>query len=221
VSLRLVVPVQLLGRIDMKDPRSKLTYANVMATVAVFLVLAGGSAFAASQMLPKNSVGPKQLKKGAVTPAKLSKAAKSALAGPRGAIGPVGPTGDRGEKGNTGEAGPFPTALPNGRTVVGVYDIEGTANSVHDLSTGAISYVYPTPGQQVEYLPVGATNPHCTGTPATPTAPPGFTCIYETVRNNISSASVNFSNSNGVGLAASSEATGNYAISGTWAATGK
>jgi hypothetical protein len=211
----------------MKGPRSKLTYANVMATVAVFLVLAGGSAFAATQMLPKNSVGPKQLKKGAVTPPKLSKAAKSTLTGPRGTIGPVGPKGDKGDKGdkgergNTGEAGPFPTTLPNGRTVVGVYDIEGTANSVHDLSTGAISYVYPAPGQQVEYIPVGGTNPHCTGSPATPTAPPGFTCIYETVRNNISSASVNFSNSNGVGLAASSEATGNYAISGTWAATGK
>jgi hypothetical protein len=31
----------------MKPARSKLTYANVMATVAVFLVLAGGTAFAA------------------------------------------------------------------------------------------------------------------------------------------------------------------------------
>jgi hypothetical protein len=47
----------------MKPARSKLTYANVMATVAVFLVLAGGTAFAAGQMLPKNSVGARQLRK--------------------------------------------------------------------------------------------------------------------------------------------------------------
>ena len=49
--------------------RSKLSYANVMATVAAFLAL-GGVGYAATQ-LPKNSVGAKQLKKGAVTSAKV------------------------------------------------------------------------------------------------------------------------------------------------------
>jgi hypothetical protein len=52
--------------------RKRLTYANVMSSIAVFLVLAGGTAFAASQ-LAKNSVGTKQLKKNAVTAAKLKK----------------------------------------------------------------------------------------------------------------------------------------------------
>jgi hypothetical protein len=47
--------------------RRHLTYANVMATIAVFLALGGGAAFAASTMLPKNSVGSAQLKKNAVT----------------------------------------------------------------------------------------------------------------------------------------------------------
>jgi hypothetical protein len=45
--------------------RSRLTYANVMATVAVFIAL-GGGAYAIS--LGKNSVGSKQLKPGAVKP---------------------------------------------------------------------------------------------------------------------------------------------------------
>ncbi len=45
--------------------RRRLTYANVMSSLAVFMVLCGGAAFAANQ-LPKNSVGPKQLKKNAV-----------------------------------------------------------------------------------------------------------------------------------------------------------
>jgi len=44
------------------------TYANVIATIALFIAL-GGAAVAAG--LPKNSIGPNQLKRGAVTPAKI------------------------------------------------------------------------------------------------------------------------------------------------------
>lgn len=51
--------------------RRHLTYANVMSSIAVFVVL-GGAAVAASQ-LPKKSVGPKQLKANAVTTAKIKK----------------------------------------------------------------------------------------------------------------------------------------------------
>lgn len=49
----------------MKRIRKRLTYANVMSSVAVFLVVAGGSAFAVTQ-LPKNSVGSPQIKRNAV-----------------------------------------------------------------------------------------------------------------------------------------------------------
>jgi hypothetical protein len=52
--------------------RPKLTYSNVIATVALFLAL-GGAAVAAG--LPKNSVGPKALKRGAVTTRALAKGA--------------------------------------------------------------------------------------------------------------------------------------------------
>ncbi len=52
--------------------RPKLNYSNAIATIALFVAL-GGAAVAAG--LPKNSVGPKQLKRGAVTAAKLRKAA--------------------------------------------------------------------------------------------------------------------------------------------------
>jgi hypothetical protein len=54
----------------MKFVRGRLTYANVMSSIAVFLVLAGGSAFAAAK-LGKNTVGTKQLKNNAVTTAKV------------------------------------------------------------------------------------------------------------------------------------------------------
>jgi hypothetical protein len=56
----------------LKHLRKRLTYSNVMSSVAVFLVLGGATAFAAGQ-LAKNSVGKKQLKNGAVTTAKLKK----------------------------------------------------------------------------------------------------------------------------------------------------
>jgi hypothetical protein len=52
--------------------RPKLSYSNVIATVALFIAL-GGAAVAAG--LPKRSVGATQLKKGAVTAAALRKAA--------------------------------------------------------------------------------------------------------------------------------------------------
>jgi hypothetical protein len=58
----------------MKHLRQRLTYSNVVATLALFLVLTGATAFAASQ-LGKNSVGSKQLKKNAVTAAKIKKLA--------------------------------------------------------------------------------------------------------------------------------------------------
>ncbi len=50
--------------------RPKVTYANVMVTLLAFVVLLGGGAYAASK-LDKNSVGKKQIKRGAVTSAKV------------------------------------------------------------------------------------------------------------------------------------------------------
>lgn len=56
----------------MKRFLPRLTYANVIASLALFIAL-GGAAVAAG--LPKNSVGPNQLKKGAVTGKAIRKGA--------------------------------------------------------------------------------------------------------------------------------------------------
>lgn len=69
----------------MKSIHKRLTYANVMATIAVFLVLGGGAAFAAGK-LGKNSVGTKQLKSNAVTTAKIKKNAVTAKKIKNGAV---------------------------------------------------------------------------------------------------------------------------------------
>lgn len=82
----------------MRQPRQMLSYANVMATLAFFLALTGG-AYAVAK-LPRNSVGPKQLKRAAVTNTKvkkgslnadrLSNRARTSL---KGNVGPKGDTG--------------------------------------------------------------------------------------------------------------------------------
>src|SRR5262245_66291516 len=70
----------------MRQLRSHLTYSNVMSTIAVFGVLAGGTAWAASKIdskeirngavtakkLHKNAVTAKKIKNGAVNSAKIA-----------------------------------------------------------------------------------------------------------------------------------------------------
>jgi hypothetical protein len=56
-----------------KRLRGKLTYANVVSSLCLFLLLGGGAAVAAG--LAKNSVGTKQLKKNAVTTVKVKNGA--------------------------------------------------------------------------------------------------------------------------------------------------
>jgi len=56
----------------MRKIRRRLTYANVVATLALFIAVGGASAFAATQ-LKKNSVGTKQIKNNAVTASKIKR----------------------------------------------------------------------------------------------------------------------------------------------------
>lgn len=68
----------------MRLPTIKITYANVVATMALFIAL-GGVSWAAVK-LPKNSVGVKQIKKNAVTSAKIKKNAVTSAKIKAGAI---------------------------------------------------------------------------------------------------------------------------------------
>jgi hypothetical protein len=90
--------------------RRRLSFANVVSCIALFVAL-GGVGYAATQ-LPKNSVGTQQLKRGAVTGAKVRDGSLGAAdlggqlpAGPRGPQGFIGPTGDRGPQGDPGPPG--------------------------------------------------------------------------------------------------------------------
>jgi hypothetical protein len=100
--------------------RAKLTYANVISTLCLFLLL-GGGAYAATQ-LPKNSVGTKQIKNGAVTQRKISKSAQSALKGAQGNTGPTGPAGGQGPEGPQGLTGSRGPAGPTAGKSIGTND---------------------------------------------------------------------------------------------------
>lgn len=80
----------------------KSRYANVAATLALVVALAG-SAWAAA--LPRNSVGTKQLKNDAVTTKKVKNGSLLAKDFKAGQL-PAGETGPQGPAGNTGPAGP-------------------------------------------------------------------------------------------------------------------
>jgi hypothetical protein len=100
----------------MRRVREKLTFANVMSVIAVFIAL-GGAGYAASR-LPKNSVGPKQIRNGAVNERKLSASAKAALTGAKGDQGPQGPTGPKGPAGPGARS--FATTLSQGTTLAAI-----------------------------------------------------------------------------------------------------
>ena len=92
--------------------RPRLSYSNVLATLAMFIAL-GGASYAALK-LPKNSVGTKQLKRNAVTSAKVRNGSLEATdfgpgqlpAGEDGKQGPQGKPGPEGKQGPPGPTGP-------------------------------------------------------------------------------------------------------------------
>jgi hypothetical protein len=118
--------------------RARLSYANVMATIAVFIAL-GGSSYAAIN-LPRNSVGASEIRTGAVRSSEikdrsirasdLTTNARNAL---RGQTGAQGPAGAQGASGAQGPAGPTYWAAVNSGG--GLARGNATANS-HDDGTG-------------------------------------------------------------------------------------
>ena len=102
----------------MKQLSKRLTYANVMSSIAVFLVLGGATAIAANQ-LGKNSVGSKQLKRNAVTAAKIKNNAVTTAKLRNGAV--------TGAKLNLGTIGKVPSATSA--------DTAGSANTANSANT--------------------------------------------------------------------------------------
>jgi hypothetical protein len=99
--------------------RARLSYGNVVATLALFIAL-GGTSYAALK-LPRNSVGSAQLRSNAVTSSKVQDGSlllqdfnANERAALHGATGPQGPAGLAGAQGSAGPAGAQGPAGPAG-----------------------------------------------------------------------------------------------------------
>lgn len=150
----------------MRSILPRLTYANVMSTIAVFLALGTGGAYASSlitgHQIARNTITTRNIKNGSLTARDLSETARVQLRGPRslgvriGPIGPIGPTGAKGETGLQGPAGPSGGAGPRGDT--------GSAGSVGPRGEsgprGVSAWDTVPPGQAVTGVQMlGGTNP--------------------------------------------------------------
>lgn len=121
--------------------RPHLTYANAVSSLALFVAL-GGTSYAALK-LPKNSVGPAQIRAGAVSSSEIrnggvlltdmAASTKKNLRGQRGPVGPAGPAGS--------------PAASYAATVGGAGQIlRGNSNSGSHTSVGSGNYTigFPT-----------------------------------------------------------------------------
>jgi hypothetical protein len=116
---------------------------NHLALLALFFAL-GGSAYAAgTALLPKNSVGSRQVINGSLQTADLSKRAQRALKGRRGLRGTQGVAGVPGAKGDKGDAGPpGPTQFARVKSTGQL--VSGTATSASRFGTGVYFVRFPT-----------------------------------------------------------------------------
>jgi hypothetical protein len=202
--------------------RPKLTYANVIASIALFIALSG-AAYAATQ-LPKNSVGAKQIqknavtsskiKRGAVTSPKLSASAKLAL---------KGATGPKGDPGPKGEPGPLVETLPAGKTERGMYAFAGTRPSGGFAPGTALSFPIPLAFSPVVHKIgiAGAPTTECPGNEEHPEAAPGNLCIYEGRNGGLELNLEKEPTEGRLGVILFSEAAegSNYEYFGSWAVT--
>ena len=127
---------------------------NVVAYVALFVALSGGSYAAAAQLLlPKNSVASPQVINGSLQKVDLSRRAIAALHGQRGAKGATGPTGPQGTTGAAGPTGPQGIQGLSGNGSNGVFHGSGDQPAlwgIIDTASNATAVIEgDAPGQNI------------------------------------------------------------------------
>lgn len=124
--------------------RPKLSYSNVIATVALFVAL-GGAAIAAG--IPRHSIGARQLKRGAVTTAALRRRAVTSAKLARGSViaGKLGPNAvwpanvGNGAVTSTKLAANAVTGAAIARGAVGASDLGSNAVTTPKIANGAVT----------------------------------------------------------------------------------
>ena len=216
--------------------QGKLSYANVMATIAVFLALAG-VAGAASSLLPKNSVTSKAIKNGQVKAADLhkgavtaSKIAPNAVTGA--AVKDDSLTGADIDESSLKLPSPLGATIPSGTTVTGAWNYLSPPGVNIDL-VEAFPAPAPAPltDATVNFEKEAAgfatdADPTCNGEASAPTAPAGRVCIYidhgTTTGKALGGHALQYlptSPTSRYGFEIATEGGGNGQAGGTWAYT--
>ena len=214
---------------------------NVVAYIALFFAL-GGTSLAAVSALPSNSVGTKQIRKGAVTLAKLSSAAEKSLHGKTGAAGvpgiqgvegAEGAQGIQGPKGNTGAAGASALSpLTAGQTETGTYALGADAYVASSVFVDGVTFQIPLTTALGPNNVVFVSGSSATDCPGVGQAASGYLCVYQTVNHNFDQTSLVIIDPTSAAGAGGASVSGfmilgdsvgpNYAVYdfGTWAVTG-
>lgn len=152
-----------------------INYPNVVSTLALIGVLAGGGAYAASKIgskdIARSAVKTKHLKRSAVTTPKIRGGAVTA------------------DKLAEGVAPLFGTTIPSGATVTGVWGGRLLPADTVLPNNPLLTYGFPIPAPEPlvdAEVSFGAdtpgsdtdADPACTGSVDGPSAPPGRVCIY-------------------------------------------
>ena len=182
--------------------RSRFSYANVTATLALFFAMSGGALAAKHYLISStNQISPRVLK------ALKGNAGKQGPVGAAGAKGETGLKGDQGLKGETGlkgerglrgeqgeegfeglegpegPEGRYPTVLPTGQTESGAWGGGFTASGVAEYREVG-SFPIPLPAaleaSHVIYVS-GALAEHC---PGQGEAAKGYLCVYQELIEN-------------------------------------
>jgi hypothetical protein len=222
---------------------ARLTYANIMATIAIFISL-GGSSYAMLQITGKNvprnaltgeditdltthdirdySLLRRDFKRGQL------RATSQGTPGPQGPKGDKGDSGQKGDPGQQGEPGPLLDTLGSGQTLFGKYYALDNPAPSGQFAIDVVSYQFPLPEVPSEhYLPPGApSTPECPGSTDDPLAAPGQLCVYSEARGGVqttySGDGINFDKKDLFGFAVNvvSSGTANpfYDV-GSWAVT--
>ncbi len=173
----------------MASLRGRLTYANVIATVALFVAI-GGTSYAVSHLsgkqirkhsIPGNRVKNNALGRAQIKESKLGPVPNAALAANAARLGGQDPIAFL----------RYGTSVPSGETITGAFNVYGleedTAGNPAGFDFRVVGFPVPAPerlaDEQVNFSPAdpaktGDEDPACSGSLDNPTAPPGKVCLY-------------------------------------------
>ena len=141
----------------MRRLRERLSFANVTASLALFIAL-GGTSYAAIT-LPRNSVGTSQLRTGAIRSVDVKdrslEARDLSLKARRFLKGQKGEKGERGERGPAGSDGTSTTNTTTGTTPAGLTTTTVTATGTVGAATGPADDLVTTIADQSVACPSG------------------------------------------------------------------